>query len=112
MYGWVWDDGAYTSLPDTQGGNHSTPFAINESGLIAGRSYVNQSQQIAATWSNGQLSVLPGPDNSTESCAYDVNDAGQIVGFSHEAEETFRTASLWQDGNYYALSDQLLASGV
>jgi len=109
MDGWTWENGQYTSLPDLEGGHYSSPNDINDGGLVVGMSYINQSEQVAACWRDAEISALSRPDWATGSNAYSVNELEQIVGFCSSAEPSYREGCLWDDGDYYALSDCIIS---
>jgi len=84
-------------LGTLDGGTVSFPHAINNNGLIVGRSYVDggdESSQHAVAWINGDIHDL-GTLGGSASVAYGVNDDGYAVGASSIYGDQFAHASMW-----------------
>src|SRR5437870_2737182 len=73
-----------TDLGDL-GQHYAEPFAINESGQVAGVSYTASGQRKAFYWSSaaGMIDLIPAgaPGTFPTGGAFGLNDAGQVVGY-------------------------------
>lgn len=83
ILGYLWEPGQGFTYFGTLGGAESIAFGINESGMVAGQSYI--SGNIAHrpfVWYRGQMMELPTPDGipGTPSWAYSINESGHITG--------------------------------
>ncbi len=85
--------GGIRDLGTLPGGDHSSAFAINDSGVVVGTSNTSTSSH-AFSWTPAQglrdLGTLPGANASS---AFAINNQGQIAGSSGAH------AALWTDGN-------------
>ena len=85
--------GGIRDLGTLAGGDYSSAFAINDSGVVVGTSNIaNSMHAFSWTLSGGlhDLGTLPGTDASS---AFDINNQGQIVGSAGAH------AALWTQGN-------------
>jgi probable HAF family extracellular repeat protein len=84
--------GGIRDLGTLPGGDYSTAFGINDSGVVVGTSNTSTSQH-AFTWSTAtglkDLGTLPGANSSS---AFAINNKGQIAGSSGTH------AALWSGG--------------
>ncbi|CAH0354299.1 hypothetical protein AQB9606_03645 [Aquabacterium sp. CECT 9606] len=103
----VWQShSAQAAILPSVGGAHlgSSASAINDAGLVVGRSEMDFSQGRATLWTSGvptDLGVLHEGDGSA---AFDINNAGQIIG------DSGGHAVRWDNGNITELG--LLAGSV
>lgn len=74
-----WDGGAPTYLNGVNGWQ-GIPFAINASGVAAGRS--QGSSVVATIWTGNTPTALPNPAGAIQSEARDINSSGVVVGFT------------------------------
>ena len=72
-------------------------YGINDAGVVCGKSYTTDDDDIALLWdqSGGSTALVP-LVQSAESVAWDVNDSGQASGVSRTAEGS-RRAVRWND---------------
>jgi len=76
------------ALPGATGS--TTVYAINDSGVIVGQSYVGNSTQQGFVYRNGVMTALAAPASSCEW----INDAGTICGFS-SAQSGAYCGTIW-----------------
>ena len=69
----------------TLGGANSSAWAINDAGLIVGRSDTASGEQHAFLWTPGIGMVSLGTLGGASSSAADINEAGQVVGRAETA---------------------------
>lgn len=84
---WNAETGTQTLLPHLPGGWDGQAYAINDHGLIVGRSYPDTGNSLglhATSWLEGQTTDLNALSNSwnRSSQAYSVNNSGLIVGLT------------------------------
>lgn len=84
-------------IPPLQDQSSSKAFGINNNGIVCGKSYTTDEDDIALIWdkSTGTIS-LPPLFTLSESVAWDINDSGQISGFSRNDAGNMR-AVRWND---------------
>ena len=92
-HAFLWD-GATTIDLGTLGGNASSADAINDAGVIAGYSYLENGTAHATLWSGGSISDL-GTLGGKNSGAKGINNAGQVVGWSFTSGNSTIHATLW-----------------
>jgi probable HAF family extracellular repeat protein len=111
--GYAWKDGQITFL-GSLGGKQTTATAINDAGVIVGRSNLNTAQRPvhhAFAWTDGRMTDLGGLDPAENSDAWRVNGAGWIVGSSAVDAHHHKHATLWRDGTIVDLGT-LDAGGI
>jgi probable HAF family extracellular repeat protein len=110
---YMFEDGIMTEL-GTLGGYATTPYAINQAGLIVGQSWTSGGQNHAFLWENGTMTDL-GTFGGRDSRALDINELDQIVGGSEMTGGRER-AVLWADGRSIDLGtlggEQANANGI
>lgn len=100
-----WTSLTPTDLGSIGAGPHGHAYGINDSGLIAGTSYLPDSGGTRATlWSAATMTNL-GTLGGTTSYAYAINNAGVVVGSSTTKGNTRTRATVWQGGRIKALTD-------
>ena len=78
--GVLWSRGATTVLSPVTGATHSEAYALNNTGVVVGRSVASNPLVVQATkWVSGVASPLHTPLGYLSE-AYDINDAGDILG--------------------------------
>ncbi len=106
----IWQDGSCTRL-GTLGGTATDARAINEAGLIVGRSQTGETDAWghaiyrAFLWREGVMEDL-GALGGRASLAWDINEAGQVVGSAETGDEPpgpyglpVSRGFLWEDGS-------------
>jgi probable HAF family extracellular repeat protein len=89
----VWNGSSTTTLP---GSLFSDAFAINNGGVVTGRTYVMGSGYLAYRWTTGTGAVAHLPSLGTiSSQGHGINDAGDVVGDSVPGT-AFAVAVLWR----------------
>lgn len=93
--------GAFTELPNSNGGNNSAALALNEGGVAAGWASLPGDQQLhAAFWKNGAMTDLGTVDGDLCANGFSINSAGQVVGVSVPTCNFNTTrAFLWENGS-------------
>jgi probable HAF family extracellular repeat protein len=89
----LWNGGTVTDLGGSLGGITSYAHAINNTGQIAGWSYIANNSIQAILWNGGTATVL-GTLGGSESKAWGINDAGQVAGWSY-VNHTAIHATVW-----------------
>jgi probable HAF family extracellular repeat protein len=102
----VWNNGQRTSLADLPGTFSVSLLHINDSGLIAGTTWIDVPSQHSADlshnqatlWNGSTVTALPSLDplNGLDSVAIDLNNGGDVVGWSVSSQGAH--ATLWDDG--------------
>src|SRR5688572_56103 len=81
------------------GQHFAVPCAVSDSGSVAGRSSIPDSQTKAFFWSAGTgiLDLIPPGDPGTipEGAGYGVNDAGQVAGDIRPDQQAPQHAFVW-----------------
>jgi probable HAF family extracellular repeat protein len=99
-YGFAWKDGQVTFL-GSLGGNQTSATAINDAGVIVGRSNINSDARPvhhAFAWTDGVMTDLGGLDPQQDSDAWRINSSGWIAGSSVVDKHRHKHATLWRDG--------------
>ena len=100
-HAFLWQSGVMTDLShDLSFDLETIPYAINDSGQVAGRIGDIGSFR-AVLWDKGSMTMLPGAEPSQ---AFGVNNRGDVVGTYTPSGTTFH-AALWRDGVRYDLND-------
>lgn len=99
QFGFVWQDGQFTTLPSLPGSVTSVAQAINDSGDIAGFG-LDQAQTglFALLWRDEQIITLQLPIGPS-TVANDINQNSQITGWMGNAPFIDSHAFIWDDGN-------------
>ncbi|MBX3355758.1 MAG: hypothetical protein KF724_08670 [Phycisphaeraceae bacterium] len=98
--GCIWKpDGTVATIPPLDGGWMSKPYAVNNSGIIAG-----MSMSWPCVWANGEAIVIPIPDGVLSGgYATDISDSGFVVGeYGHHSNSSLR-GFRWRDGEFEVL---------
>ena len=78
-HGFLWDNGAFTTI-DAPGATVATlPFGINNHGQIVGASF-DAKQRRGFMLSNGTFTTHSAPGAVLESFPLDIDDRGRIIG--------------------------------
>ena len=101
--GVLWTAGTTVQLPPLPGHTHIMVFALNDAGVVVGRSS-GTTEVLATKWVNGTVVPLQTPAGHV-SQAYDINNNGDIVGSS--GPNGFSMApTLWKaDGSVVTMSE-------
>ncbi len=99
-HAFLWNSGTMIDL-GTLGGNVSEALAINESGLIVGRSDFSPDSAYhhATLWRNGTIMDLGVAGSCQNSTATAVNSAGDVVGGLGACTDNSGSAFMWKRGN-------------
>jgi len=110
--GYVWRDGAATSLPNLPDGTGSVAYAINNGGDVVGTASVSDGLR-AVRWRGGAVSDIGTVDGIRFSTAKAVNAAGQVVGTADPMcfPCVAPRAWIWQPGTAITPLDTLLPAG-
>jgi len=114
-----WKDGKIVNLGVLPGFRDSIAIAVNEGGLIAGRSYTRRNpgetpedyEAAPCVWKDGKIVAL-GTFGGPDSYANGLNKQGQVVGRSHTKEDEFFPsfhAFVWENGKLHDLNDLIPA---
>jgi probable HAF family extracellular repeat protein len=107
----LWQSGTLTDLGAPAGAQQSIGRDINNlnrvAGAVSGESFVDS----AATWQNGTWTLLPAlaPDVAG-SDASNINDLGVVVGSSFLTSSARSVATVWFNGQAFALDDLVSTS--
>jgi len=93
----VWFNGAHTALPDGEGFEYSSAWAINEAGLVVGQAGTPAGLR-AIVWDVNGPVLLPPLHNQSQSRAKGVNAAGVVCGMSQISSGGDFFAVSWTDG--------------
>lgn len=75
------------AIPPVGDHEYSRAYGINDNGIVCGKSYSTDIDDIAITWSfKTGSNELPSIHPNSESSAWDINNRGQISGFSRSAD--------------------------
>lgn len=89
-------DGGVEFLELPTGWTSGEGFAINDSGIVAGRLENEAGILVPATWTGTSVSLLPTLGGAS-GWAFDINRAGEVVGYSTDSSDSVR-ASRWSNG--------------
>jgi probable HAF family extracellular repeat protein/YD repeat-containing protein len=101
-HAFIWQNGTMTDLGTLAGesGSFSTANAINDSGIVAGRSKDSTGKQHAAIWINRIIKSLA-LESESYSNASSINNRNQVAGESTISDKTL--AFIWDNGVYTIL---------
>jgi probable HAF family extracellular repeat protein len=108
--GYVWQDGAVTTLPGLPGSSGSVAQAINVRGQVVGSSAVPATSTVRAVlWQDGAVVDIGTVDGISTSRATGINAAGQVVGTADPQCHPCPSprAWLWDAGRLTPLDDLL-----
>ena len=99
QFGFVWQDGLFTTLPSLPGSVTSVAHAINDAGDIAGFG-IDEAQTglFALLWRDEQIITLKLPIGPS-TVANDINQSSQITGWMGSGPFFNSHAFIWDDGN-------------
>ncbi len=98
----LWQNGTFQILPALPGESTAAAVAINNSGLIAGESNAQATDEQAVIWQNGVVSALPTVSGEVSSSVSSVNAAGAVTGTVTLAGADH--AAVWQNGGITLLA--------
>jgi probable HAF family extracellular repeat protein len=94
----LWQNGAFTDIPDMIGGTEINPFFMNNQAMVIGNASVVDDQVFHPFfWQNGVMHDI-GTFGGTDGEAVWVNQNGQVVGTANFAGDAIHHAFLWQNG--------------
>lgn len=99
-----WTNGTPSNIGFLAGASDSTPFDVNNAGLVVGTSTLAGNGYSRATlWKPGQVVDL-GTLGGTDSWASGINEAGHVAGAATRANSSTTHATVWRDGQAFALT--------
>jgi hypothetical protein len=111
-----------SELPPLPRQNGGIPFAISNSGYVAGGSQLNQNRPLPVVWDpDGQITAIPLPPDTFVGEGRGVNSDGWVVGsaggeasvaFLYDGEATYRLQDLIPRNSGWDLSENVVASAM